>query len=161
MGVSLPERRISSEKSLIEKVKTTARAPSVVVPPSERLRNAKAAGLLTPLEGKTPDQKENIFLGLAAQGIALPEGKTASERKIIDKVRADMGLPPEPKSPSMREKYNKAADVGIMLPLEGKSPSEKEKVLRGLTDIGIPLPGGRTSSEKNIISKIKADTCCI
>ncbi|XP_037299644.1 titin [Manduca sexta] len=153
MGVPLPEGRTASEKALVAKVKAAPRAPRI---PSEKLKKAKAAGLLTPLEGKSPAQKEKIIKGLAMHGIPLPEGKTASEKKLINKVRGQLGLPPEPKTPSEKEKFAKAHAAGLIVPLEGKSPAEKEKILRGMADMGIPLPVGRTPSEKALVARVKA-----
>ena len=153
-GIPLPEGRTSSERALIAKIKAGLPEPSVTR--SERLDRADAAGLLTPLEGKPPEEQERILRGLAMHGLPLPEGKTATEKRLIERVRADLGLPPEPKSLSMKEKYAKAADAGLMQPLEGKSPHEKKRILQGLYDRGIPLPEGRTSSEKALIARIKA-----
>ncbi|KAJ8737958.1 hypothetical protein PYW08_000553 [Mythimna loreyi] len=153
MGIPLPEGRTPSEKALIAKIKA---APRSMVSPSEHLRRAKAEGLMTPLAGKTPAQKEKILKGLAMKGIPLPEGKSPSEKKLIDKVREDLGLPKEPDTKSMKEKYEQAAKAGFLQPLAGKTPEEKEKILRGQHDLGIPLPEGRTPSEKELIGKIKA-----
>ncbi|KAJ8737960.1 hypothetical protein PYW08_000555 [Mythimna loreyi] len=153
MGIPLPEGRTPSEKALIAKVKG---APRSMVSPSEQLRRAKAEGLMTPLTGKTPAQKEKILKGLAMKGIPLPEGKTPSEKKLIDKVREDLGLPKEPDTKSLKDKYEKAAKAGLLQPLVGKTPEEKEKILQGQYDLGIPLPEGRTPSEKALINKIKA-----
>ncbi|XP_021194543.3 uncharacterized protein LOC110379260 isoform X1 [Helicoverpa armigera] len=155
MGIPLPEGRTATEKALVARAKAVPRPPSVLAP-SEKLRKAKAAGLLTPLAGKPPAQREKILRGLAMQNVPLPEGKTPSEKMLIDKVRRDLGLPPEPKTPSMKEKHAKAAKAGFLQPLEGKTPKEKEKILQGLHDMGIPLPEGRTASEKDLIAKIKA-----
>lgn len=63
------------------------------------------------------------------QELPLPEGKTVSDKKLIDKIQADIGLPPEPNTRYMKEKYNKALSAGLILPLEGKPSSEKEKTL--------------------------------
>ncbi|KAJ8736836.1 hypothetical protein PYW07_000107 [Mythimna separata] len=153
MGIPLPEGRTPSEKALIAKVKE---APRSMVSPSEQLRRAKAEGLMTPLAGKTPAQKEKILKGLAMKGIPLPEGKSTSEKKLIDKVRDDLGLPKEPDTKSMKDKYEQAAKAGLLQPLVGKTPEEKEKILQGQHDLGIPLPEGRTPSEKALIAKIKA-----
>ncbi|KAJ8736837.1 hypothetical protein PYW07_000108 [Mythimna separata] len=152
LGIPLPEGRTPSEKALIAKVKTT---PPSVPAPSEQMRKAKAEGLLTPLAGKTPEQKEKILKGLAMRGLPLPEAASASEKKLIDKVRVDLGLPKEPETKSMKAKYEQAAKAGLLQPLEGKTPEEKEKTLRGLQDMGIPLPEGRTPSEKALIAKVK------
>ncbi|KAJ0183979.1 hypothetical protein K1T71_000402 [Dendrolimus kikuchii] len=160
MGLPLPEGRTPSEKALIAKVKASARPPSEggrkeeTLP--EKVRKAKASGLMTPLTGKTPEQREKIVRGLAMQGLPIPEGKTASEKEIIDKVRQELGLPPEPKTSAERDKYQKAQEQGLIVPLDGKSPAQKEKILRGLFDLGVPLPEGRTPSEKSIIGKVKA-----
>uniref|UniRef100_A0A2A4JLR0 Uncharacterized protein n=1 Tax=Heliothis virescens TaxID=7102 RepID=A0A2A4JLR0_HELVI len=157
MGVPLPEGRTPSEKAIVAKVKAKPRAPSVSLKYSEKMRKAKADGLLTPLKGKTPDQREKILKGLAMRGIPLPEGQTPSERKLIDKVRGDLGLPIEPKTKDVRDKHQVAASAGKLLPLEGKTPAQKEKILRGLHDMNIPLPIGRTPSEKSLIAKIMAE----
>ncbi|XP_028034771.1 uncharacterized protein LOC114246448 [Bombyx mandarina] len=158
LGIPLPEGRTPSEKALIQRIKTGAGLPSVKMKPSERIRKAKEAGLLTPLEGKTAEQKEKIIKGLAMYGIPLPEGKTASEKKLINKVRDELGLPPEPKTTAEKEKYAKAQAAGLIIPLEGKTPEQKEKILRGQAALGLPLPEGRTASEKALIKKIKAST---
>lgn len=158
MGIPLPEGRTPSEKSLIAKIKAGTGTPLTVLTPSEKMRKAKSAGLLTPFEGKSPDRIEKILRGLAMQGIPLPKGKTPSKKKLINKVRADLGLPPEPKTPAMVDKHNKAAKIGLLMPLEGKTPSQKEKILHGLHNMGIPLPVGRTPSEKALIAKIKAES---
>ncbi|CAH4038629.1 unnamed protein product [Pieris brassicae] len=155
MGLPLPQGRTPSEKSLIAKIKKTTRPLSEIRVPSEKIRKAKAEGLLTPLKGKTKAQKEKILRGLAKNGIPLPEGKTASEKKIIDKVRADLGLPPEPKTSAERTKYKQAFDSGIITPLEGKTPQQKEDILRRQAEIGLPLPQGRTASEKALIADIQ------
>ncbi|CAH0577776.1 unnamed protein product [Chrysodeixis includens] len=157
LDIPLPEGRTASEKALIAKIQAEPKGPPAVSP-SEKLRKAKAAGLITPLTGKSPAQREKILRGLAMQGVPLPEGKTPSEKMLIDKVRADLGLPPEPKNAALRDKYNKAADAGLMQPLEGKSQKEKERVLKGLRDMGIPLPEGRTASEKALIAKVLSPT---
>ncbi|XP_047544364.1 titin-like [Vanessa atalanta] len=156
MGLPLPEGRTPSEKDLIAKVRATA--PPVIKVKSEKLRKAKAAGLLTPLEGKSPEQKEKILKGLAMHGIPLPEPKTSSERNIMDKVRAEVGLPPQPKTRQEKERYDRAIAAGIITPLQGKSPSMKEKILRGQAEMGLPLPEGRTPSEKDLIAKVRATT---
>ncbi|XP_038216685.1 uncharacterized protein LOC119835772 [Zerene cesonia] len=155
MGLPLPEGRTPSEKALIAKIQQTVRPPSEYKVPSEKMRKAKAAGLLTPLEGKTPEQKEKILRGLAMNGIPLPVAKTESDRKIADKVRKDLGLPPEPKTSSDKNNYKKALAAGIITPLEGKSMPQKEEILRKQAEMGIPLPEGRTPSEKALIAKIK------
>ncbi|KAJ8737961.1 hypothetical protein PYW08_000556 [Mythimna loreyi] len=152
LGIPLPEGRTPSEKALIAKIKESPRS---VVALSEKLRQAKAEGLLTPLKGKSPEQKEKVLKGLAMKGIPLPEAQSPSEKKLIDKVRADLGLPKEPDTESMKLKHEQAAKAGILQPLEGKTPAEKAKVLKGLRDLGIPLPEGRTPSEKALIAKIK------
>ncbi|XP_052751424.1 uncharacterized protein LOC113516805 [Galleria mellonella] len=157
MGLPLPEGRTVSEKALIAKIKTTAKPPSMVMP-SEKLRKAKAIGLITPLKGKSLEQKEKILKGLAMHDISLPEGKTSSEKKLIEKVRADVGLPPAPKSTIEKEKYKKALAAGFITPLEGKFESQKQKILKGQADLGLALPHGRTSSEKALIRRIKAAT---
>ncbi|KAM3968492.1 LOW QUALITY PROTEIN: uncharacterized protein ACR2FA_009378 [Aphomia sociella] len=158
IGLSLPAGRTPSEKILIANIKATTKPLSVVVIPSEKLRKAKAAGILTPLEGKTPEQKEKILRGLAMQGIPLPKGKSISEKRLVGKVRYDLGLPPEPKTSSHKDKYNKAMAAGVVTPLEGKSATQKENILRGQAEVGLPLPEGRTSSEKALIAKVKATT---
>ncbi|XP_063892878.1 uncharacterized protein LOC135117479 [Helicoverpa armigera] len=155
MGIPLPIGRTPSEKALIAKIMTSPRAHSITVP-TEKMRKAKAEGLLTPLKGKTSAQKEKILRGLAKHGIPFSEGETPSEKQLVEKVRSELGLPPIPKTPSMRRKYVKAADAGFLQPLEGKSLKEKKKILRGLHDMGIPLPEGRTPSEKAIIKKVKS-----
>ncbi|PZC74829.1 hypothetical protein B5X24_HaOG207093 [Helicoverpa armigera] len=155
MGIPLPIGRTPSEKALIAKIMTSPRAHSITVP-TEKMRKAKAEGLLTPLKGKTSAQKEKILRGLAKHGIPFSEGETPSEKQLVEKVRSELGLPPIPKTPSMRRKYVKAADAGFLQPLEGKSLKEKKKILRGLHDMGIPLPEGRTPSEKAIITKVKS-----
>lgn len=153
LGIPLPKARSPSEEFLI--IKIQGKRPTLT--PSEKMRGAKAAGLLTPLRSKTPAQRERILRGLAVHGISLPQGETMSEKKLINKVRFDLGLPPEPKTLSMREKYDKAVDAGILQPLEGKTPREKEKILRRLVEVGIPLPKARTASEKALIDKIKGE----
>ncbi|XP_045509516.1 uncharacterized protein LOC123705011 isoform X2 [Colias croceus] len=155
MGIPLPEGRTPSEKALIAKIQQTVRPVSEYKVPSEKLRKAKAAGLLTPLKGKTPEQKENILRGLAMNGIPLPEAKTESDRKIVDKVRRDLGLPPEPRSSLDKNNYKKALAAGVITPLEGKSAPQKEAILRKQAEMGIPLPEGRTPSEKALIAKIQ------
>ncbi|XP_047524197.1 uncharacterized protein LOC125062372, partial [Pieris napi] len=155
IGIPLPQGRTASEKALIAKIQQTVRPTSAIRVPSEKMRKAKAEGLLTPLKGKTTAQKENILRGLAQNGIPLPEGKTESEKKIINKVREDLGLPPEPKTSAEKTKYNKAFASGIITPLEGKTPQQKEDILRKQAEIGIPLPQGRTASEKSLIAKIQ------
>ncbi|CAF4748259.1 unnamed protein product [Pieris macdunnoughi] len=155
LGIPLPQGRTSSEKALIAKIQETVRPPSAIRVPSAKMRKAKAEGLLTPLKGKTAAQKENILRGLAQNGIPLPEAKTKSERKIIDKVRADLGLPPEPKTSGEKSAYKKALVAGIITPLEGKTPQEKEDILRKQAEMGVILPQGRTPSEKAIIAKIQ------
>ncbi|KOB64661.1 Uncharacterized protein OBRU01_23861 [Operophtera brumata] len=157
-GLPLPEGRTPSEKALIAKVTAATGAPAVEKIPSEKLRKAKAAGLMTPLAGKTLEQREKIVKGLAQQGMALPVGKTTSEKMIIEKVRKDLGMPPEPKTSSMRVKHAKAQAQGLMTPLEGKSPSRKEKILKAQAEAGVPLPEGRTPSEKALIAKVTAAT---
>ncbi|CAH2103706.1 unnamed protein product [Euphydryas editha] len=156
-GLALPEPKTISEKALIDKVLVKEKASKEIKPLSAKLRLAKNAGLLTPLEGKSPEQKEKILKGLAKAGIPLPEGKTSSEKKIIEKVREDIGLPPEPKTSSMKNKMKQAQLAGIITPLEGKTPTEKEKILKKMQENDIPLPKGRTASEKSLIKKIKAD----
>ncbi|CAK1554672.1 unnamed protein product [Leptosia nina] len=158
MGLPLPQGRTPSEKALIAKVQQTAPSPLEVGVSPEKIKKAKAAGLLTPLEGKTPKRKEEILKGLAKHGIPLPEGKSDSERKLIDKVRADLGLPPEPKTASEKSNYNKALAAGIITPLEGKSPAQKEEILRKQAAMGLPLPEGRTASEKALVAKVKKAT---
>ncbi|XP_047524196.1 uncharacterized protein LOC125062371 [Pieris napi] len=155
LGIPLPQGRTASEKALIAKIQETVRPPSAIRVPSEKMRKAKAEGLLTPLKGKTAAQKENILRGLAQNGIPLPEAKTKSERKIIDKVRADLGLPPEPRTSGEKSAYKKALVAGIITPLEGKTPQEKEDILRKQAEMGVILPQGRTPSEKAIIAKIQ------
>ncbi|XP_059055162.1 uncharacterized protein LOC131849173 [Achroia grisella] len=154
-GIALPEERTSSDKDLMSKVITTPKAAKRVVVPSEKLRSAKAAGLITPLEGKTLQQKEYILKGLATRGLPLPDGKTSSEKKLIAKVRNDLGLPPQPKTTTELEKYNKAMAVGVITPLKGKTTAEKEKILNKQAEIGLSLPEGQTRSEKALIAKIK------
>ncbi|KAI5640946.1 hypothetical protein NE865_06822 [Phthorimaea operculella] len=151
-GISLPKGRTPSEKQIIEKIK---REPPVVKPPSEKLRQAKAEGFLTPLSGKPPEEKKRILKGLAKIGLPLPEGKTESEKKVIDKVRKEMGLPPGPKTPSERVKIAKFYAAGAVTPLEGKTPSQKEQALTKMAKAGVPLPEGRTASEKALIVKVK------
>ncbi|XP_050683022.1 uncharacterized protein LOC126978330 isoform X3 [Leptidea sinapis] len=152
-GIPLPEGKSASEKLLIQKIKSEIRSIPI---PSEKLRKARAAGLLTPLEGKTRLQQENIIKELALLGMPLPKAQSNSEKKIIDKVRKDLGLPPEPKSSSIRDKYINAQAAGIITPLQGKTATQKEKILTKLAEIGIPLPEGRTKSEKELIKKIEA-----
>ncbi|XP_064076359.1 neurofilament heavy polypeptide-like, partial [Vanessa tameamea] len=149
LGVPLPEGRTPSEKSLIAKVQAES------LP--DRIKRAKA-GMMTPLRGKTPEQKESILKELVLHKIPLPEGKTASEKQIINKVRKDLGLPPEPKSKDEKAKYNEAIIAGIITPLEGKSQSQKEKILQAQAHMGIQLPEGRTASEKSLIKRIKKKT---
>ncbi|XP_050361226.1 uncharacterized protein LOC126780647 [Nymphalis io] len=156
LGLHLPEGRTPSEKELKAKVRATT--PPVIKVKSEKLRKAKAAGLLTPLEGKSPEQKEKYLKGLAMHGIPLPEPKSSSERNIMNKVRAEVGLPPEPKTRREKEKYNRAVAAGIITPLQGKAPSQKEKIIRGQAKLGLPLPEGRTPSEKSLIRKVKETT---
>ncbi|KAJ8736834.1 hypothetical protein PYW07_000105 [Mythimna separata] len=153
LRIPLPEGRTPSEKALIDKVKASSGS---AITPSEQLRTAKAEGLLTPLKGKTPEQKEKILKGLAMKGLPLPEAQSLSEKKLMDKVRKNLGLPKEPDTKSMKEKHEQAAKAGLLQPLEGKTPEQKEKTLKGLRDLGIPLPEGRTPSEKALIDKVKA-----
>ncbi|VVC86347.1 unnamed protein product, partial [Leptidea sinapis] len=154
-GLPLPEGRTASEKQIIQNIKDESGIAAVPIP-SEKLRKARAAGLLTPLEGKTRLQQENIIKELALLGMPLPKAQSNSEKKIIDKVRKDLGLPPEPKSSSIRDKYINAQAAGIITPLQGKTATQKEKILTKLAEIGIPLPEGRTKSEKELIKKIEA-----
>ncbi|CAG4942767.1 unnamed protein product [Colias eurytheme] len=156
-GLPLPEPKTASEKQLIDKIKTEMGMPGAVkAVPSEKMRKAKAAGLLTPIHGKPDTEKEKILRGLAQHGIPLPQAQTASEKRVIDKVRKDIGLPPEPKTPSLKEKYRNAQNAGLITPLEGKSRAQKEKILAKQAEMGIPLPEGRTQSEKDMINKIRA-----
>lgn len=165
-GAPLPQPKTKSDKEIIKRVQTELRRPyevsEVVKPldnrkiPSEKLKKLKEAGILTPLEGKSLEQKEKILTGLAMNGIPLPKGKSESDQKIIDKVRKDVGLPPEPKTASDKKKYDKALEMGLITPLLGKSASEKEKVLQGQADLGLKLPEGHTESEQKLIAKIKA-----
>ncbi|CAH0716313.1 unnamed protein product, partial [Brenthis ino] len=154
LGVELPVGRTTSEKSLIAKVKASAPVTSEVSVKPEKVKT-KVAGLVSPLRGKTPEQKEEVLKNLAMNNVPLPEGKTPSEKILMNKVRADVGLPPEPKSKSEKEKYKQAEAAGLFVPLEGKTPAEKEKILQAQADFGLPLPGGRTPSEKSLIKKIK------
>ncbi|KAF9797281.1 hypothetical protein SFRURICE_006263 [Spodoptera frugiperda] len=154
LGIPLPEGRTPSEKALVTKIRLRTKVLNMSDKLSEKLRKAEASGLLTPLKGKTTDQKCKILSGLAMEGIPLPEGQTPSERKIIEKVRDDLGLPIEPITKAIRDKHEQAARTGLLLPLEGKSTEDKEKILLGLYTMGIPLPRGRTPSEKNYISTI-------
>lgn len=158
VGLPLPEGRTPSEKALIQKVKKEVNKLSATRIRLEKFRKAKEAGLLSPLTGKTPVQKEKILREMAARGIPVPEGKTASEKKLLEIVRRDMGLPPEPKTSSMKAKYNKAVANGIIVPLEGKTIHEKEKILKAIKEAGIPLPEGRTASDKFLIRKIQASS---
>ncbi|XP_050683027.1 uncharacterized protein LOC126978333 isoform X4 [Leptidea sinapis] len=164
LGINLPNGRTTSEKALIKKIKEEAKLPSetsvpseVLKIPPEKIKKAKAEGLMTPLQGKSPEQKEKILRGLAMNGIPLPKGKSDSERNVIEKVRQDLGLPLEPKTPSETKKYKKAAAAGLLVPLEGKTKAEKEKLLKDLANLGINLPNGRTTSEKALIKKIKEE----
>ncbi|XP_022833191.1 uncharacterized protein LOC111361090 [Spodoptera litura] len=154
LGIPLPEGRTPSEKALVTKIRLRTKVFYISDRLSEKLRKAEAAGLLTPLKGKTAEQKNNILSSLAMQGIPLPEGQTPSERKFIEKVRDDLGLPVEPINKAIRDKHEQAARTGLLLPLEGKTTEEKQKILIGLYNMGIPLPRGRTPSEKNYISTI-------
>lgn len=164
------DRRVS-EKSLVDKTRSEIQPKAFAIPSQkilvsfvppiifpEKLKKAKTEGLLTPLRGKTPEQQEKILQGLTKHGIPLPEPITSSERQIVDKIRKKLGLPPEPKSLSIRDKYNKAQVLEIITHLEGKKPAQKEKILRGLAQTGAPLPGGRKASEKALINKVKAET---
>ncbi|XP_045458445.1 uncharacterized protein LOC123668796 [Melitaea cinxia] len=153
MGLPLPDGITPSDKQLIKKIKTSPE----IKPLSEKIRLAKAAGLLTPLEGKSPEQKEKVLKGLVKAGLPLPDGKSPSEKKLIEKVREEVGLPPKPKTSSMHNKMKQAHLAGIITPLEGKTSTEKEKILKKMHVNGIPLPKGRTPSEKSLIEKIKAD----
>ncbi|XP_059055117.1 uncharacterized protein LOC131849141 [Achroia grisella] len=155
IGLPLPEGRTPSEKELIAKIKVTAKTPTVFAVPSEKIKKAKAAGLLSPLEGKSREQKENILRGLAMHGTPLPKGKTPSEIKILDKIRKELGLPPEPKTVSDEAKYKKAIKDGIITSLEGKTEAQKENILKRQAETGNSLPEGRTSSEKALMTKIK------
>lgn len=154
LGIPLPEGRTPSEKALVTKIRLRTKVLNISDKLSEKLRKAEASGLLTPLKGKTTDQKSKILSSLAMEGIPLPEGQTPSERKIIAKVRDDLGLPIEPITKAIRDKHEQAARTGLLLPLEGKSTEDKEKILLGLYAMDIPLPRGRTPSEKNYISTI-------
>ncbi|XP_026333229.1 uncharacterized protein LOC113240194 [Hyposmocoma kahamanoa] len=151
-GVLLPEGRTASEKSLIAAIKATSPRLSKIA--SEKIRQAKAEGLLTPLEGKIDSEKERILRGRAKKGLPLPEGKTASEKRIINKVRKEMGYPPEPTCVSEKLRLTKAHAEGIIEPLEGKSDKDKEKMLQQMAAAGIPLPEGRTPSEKALIAAV-------
>ena len=154
-GKPLPEGRSDSEKQLIAKIKVESRAPSKIT--SEKLRKAREAGLLTPLTGKSPKEKERILKGLLKQGLPLPESQTESEKKIAEKVRRELGLPPEPTTLSERRKMHRAEAAGIVTPLEGKTLSHKERIIKGMVAAGIPLPEGRTASEKSMIKRIQAE----
>ncbi|XP_022125510.2 uncharacterized protein LOC111000398 [Pieris rapae] len=153
-GLPLPEPKTVSEKKLIDKIKTEMGIPVVGVP-SEKMRKARALGLLTPITGKSDAEKERILTGLAKNGIPLPKAQTASEKKVIEKVRKDLGLPPEPKTSSIRRKYNQAHEAGIITPLEGKTMAQKENILTEQARMGLPLPEGRTPSEKDLINRIR------
>lgn len=73
-GAPLPQPKTKSDKELIKKVQTELRRPHEVSEevkpldtkkiPSEKLKKLKEAGLLTPLEGKSSEQKEKILTGL-------------------------------------------------------------------------------------------------
>ncbi|XP_052746746.1 uncharacterized protein LOC112045878 [Bicyclus anynana] len=159
MGLQLPEGRTPSEKALILKIK----AETPLKEPKdkslkEKYDRAMSAGLITPLEGKSDSRKEEILRGLVQKGVPLPRATTTSEQDVIDKVRAEVGLPPEPKDKQSKEKYDRAMAAGLITPLEGKSDSRKEEILRGQAKLGLPLPKGRTPSEKALIKKIKATT---
>ncbi|PZC74831.1 hypothetical protein B5X24_HaOG207095 [Helicoverpa armigera] len=141
-GMILDERRIVSEKL------------SAKISP-EKLKKAKAAGLLTPLEGKTLAHKERILRGLAEARLPLPDGKTYFEKSLINKVRTELGLPPLAKTPSEVALILKAKADGLFTPLTGKTSAQKEKILQGLAAAGMPLPLGKTPSEKKVLKKIR------
>ncbi|CAH0703145.1 unnamed protein product [Spodoptera exigua] len=149
MGTQLPKGRPPSEK----KYMSTAPIQAGHLVNSKKKRKPKSNGLFTILEGKTSAQKVKLLKGLAMHNIPLPEAKTQSQKRLIDKVRAR--LPPLTKALAMKERLVKATEAGLLDSLVGKTQAEKEKVLSKLTELGIPHPEDRTSSEKILIQKTK------
>lgn len=92
---------------------------------------------------------------LALSGKPLPEGKTASEKKLILKIRYETGLPPTPQTRLEKIKMANAYCAGLITPLEGKGYLQKRYILKKYVDADIPLPVGRTNSEKNLINMLK------
>uniref|UniRef100_A0A2A4JKV7 Uncharacterized protein n=1 Tax=Heliothis virescens TaxID=7102 RepID=A0A2A4JKV7_HELVI len=121
---------------------------------SEKLKRAKAAGLLTQLAKKTPDEKEKVTRGLVKRGLPLPEAKTPSEKKLASKIRKELSPSPEPKPILIKNRHENAAAAGVPV----LAPNEKEKVLKAQSSMGISLSNGRTPSEKALIAKVRAET---
>ncbi|KAI8431190.1 hypothetical protein MSG28_001228 [Choristoneura fumiferana] len=215
----------------------------------ETVKASETAGLFSQLQGKTQTEKEKVIRSLANQEIPFPEAKTPSEKKIAKKIRAQLGLPPEPstkctqtakseknkaqslitqaeiKAIDQKKKnrcnmealenntpYNndinrKVKSASVITPLKGETPEQKalrmrklkasssklaeertpsdkshaqrmtisktkglvitperkcqydkEKMLRRLAKSGLPLPQGRTASDKELIRKIRTET---
>ncbi|XP_037303101.1 neurofilament heavy polypeptide-like, partial [Manduca sexta] len=185
-GIPLPEGKTASEKKLISKVRGQLGLPPEPKTPSEKEKFAKAhaAGLIVPLEGKSPERenlarttfrkvkksqsgrisnstrkkhlnKRKIVKGLAMHGVPLPEAKTPSEKKMFDKLRTDLGLPPEPMTPEDKENYARAQAAGLFVPLEAKTPAEKKIMDKVRADLGLP-PTPKTAADKERYGKAAA-----
>lgn len=220
--------------------KTASRCPITF----ETVKAAETAGLFCQLQGKTQTEKEKAIRCLANQEIPFPEAKTPSEKKIAKKVRAQLGLPPDPSTKcTQTAKYDKdkaqrlitqtarkiidqknknrnarqaleyntpckqdinrnvrsssiitrligqtseqnelgmrrlkascsklaerklpaprmtiSKSKGLVITPERKYQYCKEKMLRRLAKSGLPLPEGRTPSDKELIRRIRTET---
>ncbi|KAH9632125.1 hypothetical protein HF086_002632 [Spodoptera exigua] len=132
--------------------------PSQESPEKMHVIALKRSQLLKPLEGKSKAEKKKIVKSLVIAGVPLPEGKTPSEKSLIHTVKAEMGIPPVRKQSSHKSVILKARAEGLFSTITGKPHAEKVRILKGLAKYSLPLPEGKTLSEKELIKKIKNDS---
>ncbi|XP_075991458.1 uncharacterized protein LOC142986730 [Anticarsia gemmatalis] len=142
-GIPLPKGTTPSENYIIDKIR--AELPIKARLSIEKLKKAKALGLITPLVGKAPEEKERIMKGLAEQGLPFPKVTTPSEKKLTEKIRQELNLPLKSKPPSPPGKHGAAVNVNKRLVQSG---ADKEKLLRNRENKGLPHPKDKYTSSK-------------
>lgn len=181
----IPENLVLIKKDQLNKMVNHSVSKHKLI--MEKVKHRKSSGLLTPLKGKTLEQKEKILIDLVKAGLPLPEPKTASEKYLVDRIQNKIGMVPqrnmssvsialENMTPTEKEIILKRLkDVGLSLPeptpttetksedenifkaLEGLSKAEKYKIMKSLGEDGMVLPDGNTISEKSLIRNVKAE----
>lgn len=126
---------------------------------SEKLRMAKAFDILSPPEtqgGVTMDracQEKNNGHYMTVIEPTRPKPDIQMTKMLYMTDQLDT-------SPTLRmpsKKLRKARASGLLTPLEGKTQRQREKMLRHLAMDDIPLPEGKTESEKEVIIKVRRE----
>ncbi|CAH0703142.1 unnamed protein product [Spodoptera exigua] len=141
-GDPIPEGETLLKKDLMNRLVDHSISKHKIV--LEKMRHRQSSGLLTPLQGKSPEQKEKILKDLVTAGLPLPEPRTVSEKYLIDRIK---------NKPVLALKQNTSS---VSTALETMTPTEKEIILKRLKDAGLPFPENNRKP-KDLEVKIRTD----